>query len=217
MEKFMKFDYSFVDLDFTVFDTGKFENDMWNIFASRSVSRKDYEETYMESLCTKSKEEFDYSFQEQVDFVNGRGYKLDAKVVEELQKLVGNNYLYSDSIDFIRFVKEISAKIILLTAGDFKFQEEKIKHCGIERMFDEVKILNGHKDDYLQPFVDKGNKILFVNDSWRENTALRKRFSNLLIIGTDGPHGKLDNDAEKAKLIYLPTLTDIKNYVIGLK
>ncbi len=213
----MKFDYSFVDLDFTIFDTGKFENDMWNVFASRNVSRKDYEETYRQSLCTTSKELFDYSFQEQVDFLRQRGYKLDDEVVGELDKLVDNNYLLADSVDFIKFVKIISTKVILLTAGDFKFQEEKIERSGLGLLFDEIVILSGHKDDYLQPFIDGGNKILFVNDSWRENTALRKRFPDLLIVGTDGPHGKLDNDAEKAKLIYLPTLTDVKNYVAELK
>lgn len=213
----MKFDYSFIDLDFTIFDTGKFENDMWNVFSSRGVSRQDYDETYKQSLCTVSKAEFDYSFQEQVDFLRQRRYGLDDEVVGELDKLVDNNYLYADSVDFIKFLKTISTKVILLTAGDYKFQEEKIKRSGIWQMFDEVAILNGHKDDYLQPLIEKGEKILFVNDSWRENTALRKRFSDLLIIATDGPHGRRDNDAEKAKLIYLPTLTDIKNYVIGLK
>ena len=213
----MKFDYSFLDVDYTIFNTGKFEDEIWAVFFSRDVSRKDYEETYKQSLCTISRQEFDYNFQEHVDFLRERGYKLSQDVVEKLNKLLDNNYLFSDSIDFIKFLKTISTKVILLTAGDLKFQEEKIKRSGIWQMFDEVMILNGHKDDYLQHFVDKGDKILFVNDSWRENTALRKRFPDLFIIGTDGPHGRRDNDAEKEKLIYLPTLTDIKNYVIGLK
>ncbi len=210
----MEFDYSFIDLDYTLFDTRKLEDEMWAIFSSLGVSRKDYDETYKESLCTVSKEYFDYSFQEHADFLKERDYKLGPDIVD---KLLDNDHLFADSVDFIKFLKTISTKIILLTAGNLKFQEEKIKHSGIREMFDEIKILNGHKDDYLQPFVEKGNKILFVNDSWRENTALRKRFPNLLIIATDGPHGKRDNDAEKAKLIYLPTLTDVKNYVSKLK
>ena len=213
----MEFDYSFIDLDYTLFDTRKLEDEMWAIFSSLGVSRKDYDETYKESLCTVSKEYFDYSFQEHADFLKERDYKLGPDIVEKLNKLLDNDHLFADSVDFIKFLKTISTKIILLTAGNLKFQEEKIKHSGIREMFDEIKILNGHKDDYLQPFVEKGNKILFVNDSWRENTALRKRFPNLLIIATDGPHGKRDNDAEKAKLIYLPTLTDVKNYVSKLK
>jgi len=213
----MKFDYAFVDLDYTLFDTRKLEDEMWAIFSSLGVSRQDYDETYKESLRTISKEYFDYSFQEHVNFLKERDYKLGPDIVEKLNKLLDNNYLFADSVDFIKFVKEISSKVILLTAGDTKFQEEKIKHSKIRQFFDEVIILNGHKDDYLQPFVEKGNKILFVNDSWRENTALRKRFPDLLIIATDGPHGKRDNDAEKAKLIYLPTLTDIKNYVTELE
>ena len=213
----MKFDYSFVDVDYTIFDTGKFEDEIWAAFSSWGVSRKDYDETYKQSLCTVSREEFDYNFQEHVDFLRERGYKLGQDVVEELNKLMDDDHLFPDSVDFIKFLKENSTKVILLTAGDLKFQEEKIKHSGIWPMFDEVMILNGHKDDYLQSFIDKGCKILFVNDSWRENTALRKRFPDLFIIGTDGPHGRRDNDAEKVKLIYLPTLTDIKNYVAGLK
>jgi len=213
----MKFDYSFVDLDYTIFDTGKFEDEIWAVFSSRGVSRKDYDETYKQSLCTVNREEFDYNFQEHVDFLRERGYELGVNVVEELNKLMEKSHLFPDSIDFIKFLKTISTKVILLTAGDLKFQEEKIKRSGVWQMFDQVMILNGHKDDYLQSFVDRGCKILFINDSWRENTALRKRFPDLLIIATDGPHGKRDNDAEKAKLIYLPTLTDIKKYVLGIE
>lgn len=213
----MKFDYSFLDVDYTIFDTRKFGDDIWAIFSSRGVSRIDYEETYRESLCTVSREEFDYNFQEHVDFLRERGYKLEQSVVEELNNLMNNNYLFPDSIDFINFLKTISAKVILLTAGDLKFQEEKIQHCGITELFDEVVILKGHKDEYIQPFVEKNYKILFVNDSWRENIALRKKFDSLYMVAVDGPHGRKSNDGEVKNLIYLPSLTAIKNYVIGLK
>lgn len=213
----MKFDYSFLDVDYTIFDTRKFGDDIWAIFSSRGVSRIDYEETYRESLCTVSREEFDYNFQEHVDFLRKRGYKLEQSVVEELNNLMNNNYLFPDSIDFINFLKTISAKVILLTAGDFKFQEEKIQHCGITKLFDEIVILKGHKDEYLRPFTENNYKILFVNDSWRENTKLRKEFPNLLIVGVDGPHGQRDNDGVAQNLIYLSSLTDIKNYVTKLK
>lgn len=213
----MKFDYSFLDVDYTIFDTRKFGDDIWAIFSSRGVNRKDYEETYRESLCTVSKEEFDYNFQEHVDFLRKRGYKLEQNVVEELNNLMNNNYLFPDSVDFINFLKEVSTKVILLTAGDFKFQEEKIKRCGIAELFDEVVILSGHKDEYLRPFVEKKYRILFINDSWRENIALRKKFDSLFMVGVDGPHGRKSNDGEVKNLIYLPSLTDIKNYVVGLK
>ncbi|OGH71488.1 MAG: hypothetical protein A2921_01140 [Candidatus Magasanikbacteria bacterium RIFCSPLOWO2_01_FULL_43_20b] len=213
----MKFDYSFLDLDYTIFDTRKFGDDIWAIFSSRGISRIDYEETYRESLCTVSKEEFDYNFQEHVDFLRARGCKLGQEVVRELNNLVNNDYLFPDSMDFIKFLKEVSEKVILLTAGDFKFQEEKIKHCGMAELFDEIVILKGHKNEYLRPFVEKNYKILFVNDSWRENIALRKKFDSLFMVGVDGPHGRKSNDGEVKNLIYLPSLTAIKNYVIGLK
>lgn len=213
----MKFDYSFLDVDYTIFDTRKFGDDIWAIFSSQGVSRKDYEETYRESLCTVSREEFDYNFQEHVDFLRKRGYKLEQNIVDELNNLMKKNYLFPDSIDFIKFLKKNSQKVILLTAGDLKFQEEKIKQSGIVELFDEVVIRNGHKDEYIRPFTEKDYKILFVNDSWRENTKLRKEFPNLLIVGVDGPHGQCDNDGAAQNLIYLPSLTDIKNYVIKFK
>src|SRR3989339_1255488 len=101
----MKFDYSFVDWDYTVFDAGKFEDDIWNVFSLRGVSRQDYDETYKQSLCTVSKAEFDYSFEEQIDFLRERGYKLDAEVAKELHELIEKSYLYAGSIDFIKFLK----------------------------------------------------------------------------------------------------------------
>jgi phosphoserine phosphatase len=217
MEKSMKFDYAILDLDYTLFDTRKLENDMWDIFTSQGVSRQDYEETYRQSLCTISREEFDYDFQEQVDFLRGRGYELGWDVVENLNNLLNNNYLFPDSIEFVKFLKTISAKVVLLTAGDEEFQKKKVDRSNIRQLFDEVVVLNGHKDDYLRPIVEKGFKILFVNDSWRENIHLRKEFNNLFMVGIDGPHGRKDNDGELEGLKYVPTLTDAKKYVAEIK
>ena len=110
----MKFDYSFLDVDYTIFNTGKFEDEIWAVFSSRDVTRKDYEETYKQSLCTVSREEFDYNFQEHVDFLKKREYKLGLDVVEELNKLMEKNHLFSDSIDFIKFLKENRLEMCLI-------------------------------------------------------------------------------------------------------
>lgn len=213
----MKFDYSFVDLDYTLFDTRKLENEMWEVFSSYGVTHQDYDETYKQSLCTVSREYFDYSFEEHVDFLKQRGYNLDAKVVGELNNLLDKNHLFADSLDFINFLKSISNKTILLTAGDAKFQEEKIKHSEIENLFDEVVILNGHKDEYLRPILQNGYKILFVNDSWRENVMIRKEFEHLSMVGIDGPHGRKQNDGHLPGLDYVANLTQAKIYVSGLE
>ncbi|MBI5222302.1 MAG: hypothetical protein HY980_02285 [Candidatus Magasanikbacteria bacterium] len=214
----MKFDYSFVDFDKTIFDCYKFEKDIWTIFERKGVKREDYSATYKKSLCTVSSDLFDYNFQEHVKFLRELGYKLGGEVRIELEGLLDkNNYLFPDTEEFLQFLRGNTKKMVLLTAGDDEFQKTKIKKTKLGGWFDEVEVVRGHKEDFLANKIKTGDKALLVNDSIRENLIIRKNFPEVLIIIKFNPLRYTIDDAKKSGIPFFETLKEIKNYVAGLK
>ncbi|MFH1946963.1 MAG: hypothetical protein ABIJ23_02285 [Candidatus Magasanikbacteria bacterium] len=210
----MKFDYSFVDFDKTIFDCNKFEKDMWSIFERNNVKWEDYSKTYKKSLNTVSSDLYDYNFAEHVEFLRELNYDLDDSVVEELSGLLDkNNYLFSDTEEFLQFLRENSSKMILLTAGDDDFQKTKIKKTKLGKWFDEVEIVLGHKEDFLRSKMKEGDSVFFVNDSIRENLIIKENFPEILVVTKFNPLRYTAQDAEKSKIPFFETLSEIKNYV----
>ncbi|MBI4426892.1 MAG: hypothetical protein HY569_00170 [Candidatus Magasanikbacteria bacterium] len=214
----MKFDYSFVDFDKTIFDCYKFEKDIWAVFERQGVKSKDYSATYKKSLCTVSPDLFDYNFQEHIKFLRELGYKLGKEVEIELESLLDkNNYLFPDTEEFLRFLRENTKKMVLLTAGDDEFQKIKIKKTKLGRWFDEVEIVLGHKEDFLADKIKPGDSVFFVNDSLRENLIIRDNFPEILIVTKLNSVRYTVDEAEKSGIPFFETLKEIKNYVAGLK
>ena len=214
----MKFDYSFVDFDKTIFDCYKFEKDIWAVFARHGVKQEDYSTTYKKSLCTVSSDLFDYNFQEHVKFLQELGYKLNKEVEIELGKLLDkNNYLFPDTEEFLQFLRENTKKMVLLTAGDDEFQKTKIEKTKLGHWFDEVEIVFGHKEDFLADKIKLGDVVFFVNDSLRENLIIRENFPEILIVTKLNPVRYTIDEAKKSGIPFFETLREIKNYVAGLK
>lgn len=210
------FDYTFIDLDKTLFDCRRLEEEIWKICERVGVARDDYWVTYRKALCTVNPKQFDYTFEEHLKFLADLGYKLDGKVLTELEKLLQNNYLFSDSLDLIKFLREKSRQLILLTAGDVEFQRKKIANSKITDFFDEVKILSGYKEKYVAEKFQGNKKGLFVNDSLRENLLIKSDFPEILVI-TKLYHGsRHEEEVKKSGLPYFYTLSEIKDYVAQL-
>jgi len=210
----MKFDYSFVDFDKTIFDCDKFEKDMWAIFERHGVGLEDYSATYKKSLNTVSSDLFDYSFLEHVDFLKELDYDLDDSVVAELVSLLDkNNYLFPDTEEFLQFLRENTKTMILLTAGDEDFQKTKIEKTKLGQWFDDVQVVLGHKEDFLADRIKPDNSIFFVNDSIRENLIVKESFPEILIITKFNPLRYTLEDAKNSHIPFFETLTEIKKYI----
>ncbi|HSR89351.1 MAG TPA: HAD family hydrolase [Candidatus Udaeobacter sp.] len=206
------FDFAFVDWDNTVYDTEMFKNDILNIFSKYGASVEDIKKTFRQSLCTISPDQYDYSFPEHISFLRELGYKLPESIEAELNTLFVKDYIFPEAQSFLQFLKQVSEKVMLLSAGDYDFQLRKIKASKIYNNFDDVIIISGGKPKYLVGnFV--GNKIFFVNDNLKENKSVKTEIPAALVVTK--LNIKRDSEVEAAKIgvPYFTNLTDIQNYV----
>ena len=207
------FDYTFIDLDKTLFDCRRLEDEVWEIFERSGVTKDDYLATYKKSLCTINSKQFDYTFEEHLKFLADLGYKLGEEILVELEKLLQKDYLFSDSLDLIKFLRQKSRQFILLTAGDAEFQWKKITNSKITDFFDEVKILSGYKEEYVKQKRQEDKKGLFINDSLRENLLSKSNFPEVLVITKLNHGSRHEEEIKKSGLLYFYTLSEIKDYV----
>jgi FMN phosphatase YigB (HAD superfamily) len=206
------FNYSFVDWDNTLYDTMAFEADIFAIFFKFGVAESHIKETFQRSLCTVSPYQYDYTFEEHAQFLRELGYNIPNTAEAELNALFLKDYLFSDAVAFLDFLKKNSKNLILLSAGDKKFQLNKIKNSKIYKKFDEVVIVDGEKEKYLLNRC-KNERVLFVNDNLRENESVKNAMPSTLLITKLNSARNSEEDASRIKAPYFLTLTNIKQYV----
>jgi len=211
MEKTLKkFTYCFVDFDKTIYDCAQLEVKMWQIFNKYAVKHEDYSATYHAALKTRDPFLYDYTFEEQLEFLAKLGYKLPKEILVELYQILDCNYLFPQVQELLNNLKKISQKVVLLTAGDQGFQNYKIKICGVEKMVDEVAIVDGDKDKYLLSRQIKPETVLFINDSKRENLLIKETFPAITILAHTSKHVA---ELTQEGIICFATIEEMNNYV----
>ncbi len=206
------FNHAFVDWDDTVYNTVALKADIFDIFTKHGATEKDILDTFRKSLCTIAPHQYDYTFEEHTQFLRDRGYNLPNTVEEELNSLFYKDYLFSDTGMFLQFLKSISNKVILLSAGDKKFQMSKINDSGIVDIFDEVVVLSGGKEKYLGENYSN-DKIFFVNDNLRENLSVKQEVPSALVVTKLNAARYSEEEAGAIGAPYFKTLSEIKQYV----
>lgn len=110
------------------------------------------------------------------------------KIIKKLTKLgvnVYQNYLYNDSIDFLKALKAKKYVINILTRGPKVLQTNKIKASGILEYVDNIIIVNLSKRKAYLP-LDFQNSI-FIDDNPRElKSLLRKKPYKVIRIERKG-------------------------------
>src|SRR3989338_4822518 len=114
----MMFDTSFIDFDNTLYDTYRFVGDITAILKKCGVSEKDIAETFDVAIQGKSGGYFDYTFDNHLALVHGRGYDFPMdELMSQLSTLLVVPYQYPDAEKFLQNLKERSRHVVLLTAG----------------------------------------------------------------------------------------------------
>lgn len=207
------FDYIFVDLDDTIFDTTQFKADMFEILSVFGVKADEFQKAYLKAGDLPKPGYYNYTFEKQLEALREMGYILEDKIIISLNDLFNNDYKKDGAEDFLKSLQCVGKKIILLTAGNHFFQDKKIKNLDLTKYFDRVEIIDGGKDLILEKIELNKNKVLFINDNLRENKMIKEKFPQTEILSMVNETYWTAEEYEKAGLTYFQNLAEIKSYL----
>lgn len=107
--------------------------------------------------------------------------KLINKTEQDLEKILkNNNFLFKNIIKKLIKLKN-NNKLILLTKGNKKFQELKIKHAGIAKYFDKIYITDNKLKIFKTKIMPerKQKKIIFIDDKKQEREKIKKNYAEI--------------------------------------
>lgn len=207
------FDYSFIDLDDTLFSTYIFKKDIFGCFAMCGVTPEDYQTTYKRAVFGPVVGYFDYTFKKHADILREIGYEIPDQTVDNLNDLFKKDYKDPQAEEFLVALKKVSNKLILLTAGDKNMQQKKIDSTGLAKYFDEIVIIDGGKGSKITDVAGEAEKVLFVNDNLIENLQIKNELPKVLVVAKKNPTLWTEEDYQTAGMPYFYTLNEIKDYV----
>ncbi len=207
------FDYSFVDLDDTLYNTYLLKEDIFKCFANCGVTKEDYRLSYNKAVFGPVVGYFDYTFKKHADILREMNYEVPDSVVKELENLVNKNYNDSQAEQFVLELKKTSNKVILLTAGKKELQQKKINSTGLNKYFDQIVIIDGGKSQAIIDIAGQSKKILFINDNLKENIEIKKNLPYVLVLAKKHQVLWEDDDYKKSEVLpYFDSLIEIKDY-----
>ena len=89
----------------------------------------------------------------------------------ERQSNKAKEYLYSDTIPFLKYLKSLNYEVVILTKGNYEYQKEKIDNCSLESLYSELLVTLEHKGELS---LDYKNSI-FIDDNPKEILSIMKK------------------------------------------
>lgn len=203
-----------IDFDNTLFDTPGFRSAMKKVFFDYGVPEEDFK--YSENLAVHGRDgnHFDYTLELHLQILREKGHDLpDHEVISLINSQLDNSYVYDDTIFFLEELKKQNRRMILLTAGNEKFQLMKIHSVKIEDYFDEIICVRGKKEEYVESVYTPHEKIFFINDKLKENIDVKNKRGDICIITKRNPLRNSKEELENSGIPYFETLTEILNYI----
>lgn len=156
----------YLDFDYTLFDTHAFREELYKI-----LEKNGFDKTYL-SLTPEMKTSGQKLLNIKELFENlsqSRNIPLDnfLKPLEELYSKC-DEFVYDDSVEFIKYLKSKNHKLYVLTWGEKEFQKEKLKASKLYDYFD--RIIYAEQLKYTLD-LDYKNGI-FIDDSVRDLEGL---------------------------------------------
>ena len=146
----------YIDFDNTIFDTISFYNDLKKVMHSYGIN-DDIIDKYQHISC--------YSPLELINDLIKKNV-IDKSILIDIDKIFnkGEDYLYQDALVFLEKIKT-NNKLVLLTYGNYNYQERKINSSKIQDYFNEIIITDKSKAslelDYQNGiFIDDNTDIL---------------------------------------------------------
>ncbi|MFH1582694.1 MAG: HAD hydrolase-like protein [Candidatus Falkowbacteria bacterium] len=184
------------DLDYTLLDTLKFKEKIAGIFDQEDF-KADYKKYFKD-------EGINFDYDEYLAILKAEG-RIDSEREKELrlelEKLISNinDYLKPDAENVLKHFKESGAELILVTFGNKKWQELKIKNLTIAKYFSNIiyEDKDKSKSEYLKSLSETDEEILLINDNLDEAKEMLKILKRGELHLVDGPYSKELHESEK--------------------
>jgi len=178
------------DLDYTLLDTEKFKEKIADIF-----SQEDFKSDYEKYFKSRG---LNFDCDKYLAILKAEGRIDGAREKElrlELEKLISNidNYLKPDVENVLKHFKVLGAELILITFGDKKWQEGKVKNLSIKKYFSRINFEeeNKNRSKLLKLLKNSREEILIINDNAEEARAMVKALDKKIkVFLLDGPYAK---------------------------
>lgn len=198
----------YLDFDYTLFDTYAFREALYKILElnglDKTVLPLTVEKKDNSQKLLNIKEVFQKLSKE-------RNIPLD-NFMEPLKKLYdkGQEYLYSDSIEFLEYLKSKGHKLYTITWGEKEYQEEKIKISKIDKYFE--KIIFAERLKYELDDVDYSNGI-FIDDSIRDLEGLYNKKAKQLFRIKRKNGKNSDKELNIKEILEFNSLRELQDYL----
>lgn len=162
----------YVDFDRTLFDCDRFLMDLYAIISKYNISKEVFKEC--QNQCKKK----GFNPYNILNLVNQK-YPIDENIYKEINSLMKktNEYLYPDSISFLKYLKSLKYEVIILTKGNISYQKEKVSNSGLEGLYDKLIVTMKHKGNLNISYKDS----VFIDDNPTEIMSILDRKPKIVI------------------------------------
>ena len=144
----------YIDFDNTLFNTVDFYNDLEIIMKKSGITDEMINEYNRDNKLFSPIEIVNYCIEK---------YGINSEILEKINNHFKKacDYKYDDIYDFLTNIKSNENKLVLLTYGDYLYQNLKIINSGLLKYFDDVIITEKEKDTLKLDF----SSSIFVDDN----------------------------------------------------
>jgi FMN phosphatase YigB (HAD superfamily) len=173
------------DLDKTLFNTPMLKEDFEKVFERNNLRGQEFFKTFYRAYDSNAKEKGCYSIDKHLallkDFKKEQKENIKKELILTMESR-GSSYLYQDVLPILNFLKQNKQEITLLTKGDKDFQNFKIRMTGLDKFFNEVKIVSKIEPKLINNIISGKKDCLFMSDSVDDLRKVQKAVNNITCV-----------------------------------
>ena len=189
----------YLDFDRTLFDCDRFIEDLYKILSYYNIPRKIFLE------CQSKCQDIGFNIYYILDLIKEK-CQLDSRVYDEISKIMTrtNEYLYDDSVPFLKYLKSFNYDVIILSMGNNTYQQEKIFNSHIDSWYNKLIITMEHKGKLNLDFKNS----IFIDDNPTEIESILSKMPKL-IIRVERNNSKYENISLNSDILSVTSLGEI--------
>ncbi|MFA6486558.1 MAG: HAD family hydrolase [Candidatus Magasanikbacteria bacterium] len=204
-----------IDFDDTLFDTYRFKQARLEAVKKFGVDENLYKETYARARLDQDGN-YIYDDRRHAQILAASGF--DEEVIFSAFAGVSarlKDFMLPGALDFLQSIRNLKQPMILLSLGDPKFQEAKVKGVDISQYFDRLFMVPDTKEKVLCELLQIcDHDCWLINDKIDETQKLLSAFPQLQVVLRQSNEFS-ESDYARSGLKYFSDLVSVKNYVIS--